>query len=234
MRQPRRLRTIGFILAGLIALSIGARPTLQAQQAPGLVASSFVGGAFGGDAKNQAKDEHKPPIYLPAPSMTLAETKTRLKLHSKIPMNFPTDTPLEDVIRYIEQATIDKTDFPEGISIYLDPQGLQDADKTPASTVTLNLKSFPLETTLELMLKQLSLTYWINKDGLLIITHDSDELVTPGKLQDEIITSLSSLRMEVQGLRAEIKALRQGETGNVTGRNNSPAGPMGGMGGGFR
>ena len=147
---------------------------------------------------------------MPPPHMTEAETKTRLKLHEKIAMNFPNDTPLEDVKKYIEQCTVDKSDFPEGIPIYVDPQGLQDADKTMSSTVAIQLKNIPLETTLELLLKQLSLTYWINKDGLLIITSTSsdDLIVTQADIDQEILSNLSALRAEVKELRDELRAAR--------------------------
>ena len=208
MCRPRLIRPLGFALAGLVALSIGTRPTLKAQQSPAVIATTFVGGAFGGG--NQEGEPGPPAVYLPAPPMTVAEAKTRLKLHEKIPMNFPVATPLQDVLSTIERSTVDKADFPEGLSIYVDPQGLQDADKTTASTVIINLKNLPLGTTLELLLKQLGLTYWVNKDGLLIITADGDDLVTPSTLDREILSNLSSLRAEVRALRAELHSLRRG------------------------
>jgi len=90
-------------------------------------------------------------------------------------MNFPNDTPLQDVQRYIEQSTQDEAaGLPTGIPIYVDPQGLQDADKTMASTVAINLEGIPLRTTLRLLLRQLNLTYTV-KDGLLTITSSSSE-----------------------------------------------------------
>ena len=236
MRRLRPMRLLGIALAALVAFSIGARPTLKAQPPLAPIAASFVGGALGGAA--QEHGDSNPPVYLPSPPMTIAETKTRLKLHDRIPMNFSTDTPLEDVVRYIEKATADKADFPEGISIYVDPQGLQDADKTMASTLVLTLKNLPLETTLGLMLKQLGLTSWVNKDGLLIITNESDELVTPATLDREILKNLTSLREEVRALRGEVFALRRGapavQPGNSPTNPAQPNGSVGGMGGGFR
>ena len=130
MHRPNLICLLGFTLAGWLALSIGTRPSIKAQQSPAIIAANAVGGAFGGG--KQDDEQAMPPVYLPPRPMTIAETKTRLKLHEKITMNFPNDTPLEDVKKYLEQTTIDKTDFPEGISIYVDPQGLQDAEKTMA------------------------------------------------------------------------------------------------------
>ena len=104
------------------------------------------------------------------------KTKAILKkLSDPVSMNFATDTPLEDVKKYIEQSTQDEVaGLPTGIPIYVDPQGLTDADKTMASTVTMNLEGIPLKTTLRLMLKQLSLTYTV-KDGLLTITSTASD-----------------------------------------------------------
>ena len=231
MRRPRLIRVIGvsLCLAGLVACTIGVHSSLLAHQTPELVASSTVGGGFGSSAAPKGEASH--PIYLPSPPMTLAETKTRLKLHEKLPMRFPNATPLADVVKYIEDSTIDKVDFPEGISIYVDPIGLQDADKSMASTIVINLKNLPLETTLDLLLKQLELTYWITKDGLLIITAASDDLVTPGTLDREILTNLSALREEVHALRT----LLRGDAEDRPGANLPPNRALGGvMGGGFR
>ena len=230
MRRPHFIRLLGFVLAGFVALSIGTRPPLKARQFPAAISTTFVGGAFGG--ADQGRETSTPPVYLPSPPMTIAETKTRLKLHEKLPMNFPTDTPLEDVKKYIERSTADKTDFPEGLSIYVDPQGLQDADKTMASTIVIDLKNLPLETSLSLLLKQLGLTYWVNKDGLVIITASSEDLVTPASLDQEILSTLSELRAEIRTLRSEVHMLRRGAVPEDHAASRPPAGmPAGGAGG---
>jgi len=94
--------------------------------------------------------------------------KIAAELGKAIPMQFPNETPLEDVIKYIRAATKSST-FPEGIPIYVDPLGLQEAERTTASPVALDLKDVPLKTSLKLMLKQLGMGYEV-KDGLLSIT----------------------------------------------------------------
>ena len=97
------------------------------------------------------------------------------KLEDRIVMNFPNDTPLSDVIRYIEQSTIDEAaGFPVGIPIYVDPQELQDADKTMASTIAINLQGLPLRVSLHLLLKQLNLTYVVEGGLLIVATPMSD------------------------------------------------------------
>ena len=47
-----------------------------------------------------------------------------------VSMNFANDTPLEDVKKYIEQSTQDEAaGLPTGIPIYVDPEGLKDAEQ---------------------------------------------------------------------------------------------------------
>ncbi len=94
------------------------------------------------------------------------------ELGKLIDMPFSQETPLEAVVKYIRQSTTGSA-FSTGIPIYIDPQGLQDADKTPASTVSINLHGIPLRTTLRLLLAQLNLIYRV-EDGLLTITSPGD------------------------------------------------------------
>ena len=97
------------------------------------------------------------------------------KLGEPLTMNFNTDTPLSDVLKYIKDATQDEAaGLPSGIPIYIDPIGLQDADKTEADTVKINLEGIPLKATLRLILRQLSLTYTV-KDGLMTITSTASD-----------------------------------------------------------
>jgi hypothetical protein len=91
------------------------------------------------------------------------------KLEEPISMSFANETPLEDVLKYIKSATQGPDDT--GLPIYVDPDGLQKAQKTMTSPVALDLEGVPLKTTLRLLLKQLGLSYSI-KDGLLVITSE--------------------------------------------------------------
>ncbi|MFO0953121.1 MAG: RNA polymerase sigma factor [Isosphaeraceae bacterium] len=103
----------------------------------------------------------------------VAKTQEILKkLNEPITMEFPQETPLEDVLNYIQKATQGPTD--RGIPIYVDPRGLQEAEKTLTSPITLKLVGVPLRTSLRLLLKQLDLTYVV-RDGLLTITSQTDE-----------------------------------------------------------
>ena len=94
------------------------------------------------------------------------------KLDQPIAMSFPNETPLEDVLKYIKTATQDANDT--GIPIYVDPLGMQEADKTLTSPVSIDLEGVPLKRTLRLLLKQLGLTYTV-KDGYLMITSETSE-----------------------------------------------------------
>jgi hypothetical protein len=89
-------------------------------------------------------------------------------LQKPIPMHFPKPTPLSEVITYVRNAT-EGPGLPKGIIIYVDPIGMQDADKTTADTVTIDLEEVPLKTALRLILRQLSLRYEV-EDGVLTIT----------------------------------------------------------------
>lgn len=95
------------------------------------------------------------------------------ELAKSIDMPFPNETPLEDVIKYIRSSTKSQA-YPEGIPIYLDPVGLQEAEKTSSSPVAINLQQVPLRTSLKLLLEQLGLTYRV-QDGLLKITSRNSE-----------------------------------------------------------
>ena len=105
------------------------------------------------------------------------KTKSILaKLEEPISMSFANETPLEDVLKYIKSATQGRTTT--GIPIYVDPVGLQEAEKTMTSPVTLDLEGVPLKSTLRLLLKQLGMTYTV-KDGLLTITRSRRKTSRP-------------------------------------------------------
>jgi hypothetical protein len=90
------------------------------------------------------------------------------KLEEPISMVFAEGTALEDILKYIHPATTSRTYM--GIPIYVDPIGLQEAEKSMTSTVrNMDLEGVPLRRTLQLLLKQLDLAYFV-EDGVLCIT----------------------------------------------------------------
>jgi hypothetical protein len=88
-------------------------------------------------------------------------------LAEPVPMSFPGETPLEDILMYIKKETKDSSGA--GIPIYVDPLGLSESDRTMQSTVAIDLEEVPLKTTLRLLLHQLGLAYCV-KDGVLTIS----------------------------------------------------------------
>lgn len=174
----------------------GSSKTDRNKNAPGMVRGMTGrlggGGGFGGwpvqpdpQAKQKA-DRRRVEIANLAPMVTGVDkspmTKVILaKLGEPISMSFANPTPLEDVLKYIKSATQGKND--SGIPVYVDPQGLEDAEKTMASPVSLDLEGVPLSTTLRLVLKQLGLAYCV-KDGLLMIS-------TPEGIYQELMESAS-------------------------------------------
>lgn len=90
------------------------------------------------------------------------------ELNKPLSMPFPNETPFEDILKYIAMATTGPG-LERGIPIYVDPAGLQEAEKSMKSPVTLNLEGIPLRKSLKLVLSQLDLTFTVN-EGLLAIT----------------------------------------------------------------
>ena len=109
--------------------------------------------------------------------------KVVAELEKRIDMSFPKETPLEDVLKYVRASTQSPA-YPEGIPIYVDPVGLQEAETTTSSPVAINLTQVPLRTSLKLVLGQLGLAYVV-RDGLLHITSATSEDLPPeGNLHD--------------------------------------------------
>jgi RNA polymerase sigma factor (sigma-70 family) len=113
-----------------------------------------------------------------------------LKLEEPISMSFANETPLDDVLKYIKQATTTPT-F-NGIPIYVDPHGLQEAERSLTSTIQIDLEGIPLRRTLQLMLAQLGLVYFVD-DGMLVITSPEraaaplpPSLAAPSPLNDRL------------------------------------------------
>ena len=132
-------------------------------------------------------------------------------LEKPAPMHFPTDTPLEEVIKHVRGETVGLPGLPGGIPIYVDPIGLQDADKTMADTVVINLDDTPLKYTLRLLLKQLDLTYMV-RDGLLTITSTAeDDQVTPFSIMAEKARRGELTREQYKQLIEALKLKRQVE-----------------------
>jgi hypothetical protein len=153
------------------------------------------------------------------------------KLEEPISMSFTEDTPLEDVLKYVKQATT--TPKYAGIPIYVDPLGLQEAEKSMTSTVrNMDLEGVPLRRTLQLVLKQIDLVYFV-EDGLLYITasdceiakrHLAPAIAEPSPIAQKVASaehgdlSLSEMKelLELLKTRDQITKLTSAESGEET------------------
>jgi hypothetical protein len=127
------------------------------------------------DAKKNEK-----PTKPPFPSMRDERKKPINKaifaaLDRPIPMPFPNDTPIEEVLNYVRKASAQE---PGGkpLPIYVDPKGLQAADKTMASCVTIDLEGVPLRVTLDFVLNQLEMCYFVKSGVIFVSSKDAEDL----------------------------------------------------------
>ena len=95
--------------------------------------------------------------------------RIRVALETMVKVSFPNETPLEDVLAYFQSVTT-ASDLPSGIPIYVDQVGLQAAEKTLDSPITMSVSNMSVRSLLKYILDDLGLTYRV-EDGLLRITN---------------------------------------------------------------
>jgi RNA polymerase sigma factor (sigma-70 family) len=122
------------------------------------------------------------------------------KLDEPVTMNFANETPLEVILEYIKEST-KSAEFPNGLAIYIDPIGLQEAEKTMTSPVAIDLQGVPLRRTLYLVLKQLGLEYRV-EDGMVYITAEYSE--NTGSLPPPIRQVTPMMMMQEKAERGEM------------------------------
>jgi RNA polymerase sigma factor (sigma-70 family) len=142
----------------------------------------------------------------PEPGKDARSLAIRKKLDDALALNFPNDTPLEDVLKYLRENTKSQ-EFPKGVPIYVDPLGLQEAEKTLSSPVQIDLDGVPLRRTLQLMLAQIGLIYHV-EDGMIYITSPSSEQ-TPLPPSTHEPSALMNLQMKAE--RGELNATERKE-----------------------
>jgi hypothetical protein len=113
-----------------------------------------------------------PPPFVggfPISSHRIDTTRERIlqELERPVPMRFPNQTPLEDVLKYIKDATLGADG--KGVPIYVDPVGLQETQKNLTSPVSIEVEGVPLKRSLSICLKQLGLAYSV-RDGYVMIS----------------------------------------------------------------
>jgi hypothetical protein len=171
---------IAFLLTfGLLGLA-----GLGAILARGGARRSFTGAAMLGGGYLLLVFSHSP--YLPLPSGQFlhalrvwfpvlsgsagpADARILDELERPIPMSFPEPTPLSEVLAHVKRSTT--TPGRPEIPIYLDPIGLQEAERSPDSTIAIDLRDVPLRVSLRAALKQLGMDYVVT-NGLLYVTSE--------------------------------------------------------------
>jgi hypothetical protein len=126
--------------------------------------------------------------WLPSMVRSIIPANARIleALEQPVPMRFPDEIPLGDLVKYISKATSTPTDA--GIPIYVDPIGLQEAERSLNSTVQIDLEGLPLRTTLRLGLSQLGLKYVLEDGFLWIISDDSyEDLAGSPRIEDPLL-----------------------------------------------
>jgi hypothetical protein len=196
--SPRfRQGTLCALVAGaLFVLAWNWTPSRATPPATaGPIAAATVGGGLGDSAESQPA----PRVYFQAPVSPRAGA-VWAKLGTPVPMPFPNETPLSDFVNYVRESTRGP-DFENGLSIYVDPIGLVEAEKTMDSPIQIDLAGLPLSKTLTLVLKQLGLTYTVDDDGLLVITSETIENAEPSS---RILDELADLRKQITELKTAV------------------------------
>jgi hypothetical protein len=156
----------------------------------------MFGGFAGGGGGAEEAPELKPVTVYVVPPITVKAAKTWQILGQSIAFNFPQETPLEDVLKYLKSATSDEKEKQKGLSIYVDPIALQEAEKTQTSPVTLDLDDVPISLGLTLALRQLGLKFYVDPHGIVMIVSEGEtEHLTDTSTQ--ILEELVELRGQV-------------------------------------
>jgi len=90
-----------------------------------------------------------------------------------IDAEFPDGVTLEYLLKYIKQETTKAK--PPGLAIYVDPVGLQEAEKSMSSKVIVDLRRRPVSVVLRSALKTAGLACRV-KDGFIVIESDEQSL----------------------------------------------------------
>ncbi|MCC9609586.1 hypothetical protein LOC68_04475 [Blastopirellula sp. JC732] len=154
-------------------------PQIYAQFGGGSGERLGDGGGFGGgyDLYNRQPTPQVPSVQLTAdyvnqPLPRLDQRRAmETKLQQRVNCQF-TDMPLNVVIERLNAQA--------GVSLYLNNRALEDVGLSPDVPVTFNLRQIRLRTALQLMLRELDLTYLLDNERI--------EITTPEDAEDELRT----------------------------------------------
>lgn len=215
-------RTFGLALIILILCPLGTRPGLRAL--PIQDESELPFGIDSDDVRTIADVDFGPESRVISPTMSLEATRVWVKLQEPVEFHFGDGTTLEDLVKFVRDSTRDSARFPKGIPIYVDPNGLQDVDKTMQSPITIELDGLPLGKTFAIALKQLGLVYTIEPAGYVEVTSMGcdESLIDPGAV---MLERMAAIRREIRALRIEIKEMRTAAGSPPSGMPEPPAVP---------
>jgi hypothetical protein len=155
--------SVRFLAAGLLAAGLAHPPSSFGQ----------MGGGFGGggdvrpDPGAQRVRIARLSAFVASADKSSRSQDLLKKLDQPVTLHFTGEVPLDEVLKQV--ATSAKSLDGKALPIYVDPIGLQEAEKTLTSPVVIDLEGVPLKFSLRLVLKQLDLAYCV-RDGVLIIS----------------------------------------------------------------
>ena len=103
-------------------------------------------------------------------TVTAAEAWTWRVLHEVVPVHFPDETPLKDVLLAVQRATVGKGKGGRGLVMHVDTVSLQKSNDGLDAKVSIDLERAPLCTALGLVLRQYDLHFGVRGDGVVLIT----------------------------------------------------------------
>lgn len=142
-------------------------------------------------------------------------------LQTKIDFPFGDGTSLANALNHIKQQVGKSAPPGFQLNIYVDPIGLLEADKSPASPVTLELEAVPANSGLALLLRQLGLAHFVRDDGIVVIDPELSE-VFPHDRDYEVLHQIQILSAEVDQLKALLSVAAESRT-NPQGEAAGPA-----------
>lgn len=95
-----------------------------------------------------------------------------------IRMPFEQPTPLSEVLRYVETATV-RPDVPKGLRVVIDPQALRKNPALMATPITCQLSTVPLSTSLQLIADQINMVPTARDDGTVVLRPSGGNPTTP-------------------------------------------------------
>jgi hypothetical protein len=166
-----RCAALGAAVSLLVATGQSAR-SAPAEKSGRSTSAASAGRA---DADSFAKPPRTEPKVPFRPPLSANEKKVEATLRKPTQMEF-VETPLEDVFNFLKQY--------HGIDIQLDKKALDEANVGSDTPITRNLKGIPLASALNLMLREIDLTWIISNDVLLITTQENADARLTTRLYD--------------------------------------------------